>query len=284
MQQLLWWAFTLRIALCDCHNERANEGFKRGKSLYKVSQLGQLPEHIRETSGLVLGKTSDTFWTHNDSGNPPELYEVTQKGEVISTLKLPHLKNTDWEDLAKDNQGNFYIADVGNNQNKRRDLQIYKVNQQAPQSSQTIRLKYADQKAYPPAPNERNFDCEALTWHQGMLYLFSKNRSESNRFVKLYALPDKEGSYEVAPIDSVYSKAMVTAADISPDGNTLALLTYGKVLLFDISQGLNFQKPLLCIKIAKGQAEALAFVTATDFVITNEGKGKMYLVKKKKKN
>jgi hypothetical protein len=281
LQKLFWWAFTLRVAMCDCHNEKQNEGFARGKNLYSISQTGQLPLSIGETSGLALSTHQPTFWTHNDGGNPTELYQINLKGEEINRLKLPKLTNTDWEDLAQDPQGNLYIADVGNNQNQRKDLTIYKLNPSQPDKYETIRLSYADQQAFPPAANELNFDCEATVWYKNKLYLFSKNRSKTNRFVKLYAVPDTEGSYVATVQDSVYSKSMVTAADISPDGKTLALLTYGKVLLFDVTEGLNFRKPTYCIKLAKGQSEALVFVNNTDFVITNERKREIWQVTKK---
>lgn len=281
LQKLFWWAFTLRVALCDCHNEKRNEGFTRGKRLYKTTRMGVLPPFISETSGLVLGKNQTTFWTNNDGGNPAELYEINLEGKVTSTIKLPKLVNIDWEDLAKDTKGNLYIADVGNNQNYRQDLAIYKLNPNQPDNYETIQLKYADQRDFPPAPNEQNFDCEAAVWHKNKLHLFSKNRSTTNRYVKLYTVPDSAGSYVATVQDSVYSRAMVTAADISPDGKTLALLTYGKVLLFDITEDMNFRKPTYCIKLAKGQSEAIAFVNNTDFVISNERKGELWKVTKK---
>ncbi|MFN4146545.1 MAG: SdiA-regulated domain-containing protein [Runella sp.] len=282
-QKVLWWAFMLQISLCSCQSEKKKEGFVKGKSHYEISQIGQLPDALKETSGLALADKNDTFWTHNDSGNPSEIYKIATDGTLLETLPLPQIKNKDWEDLAKDPYGNLYLADVGNNNNRRRDLKIYKFNPQNPQNIETIAISYTDQKDFPPLPDQQNFDCEAVAWHQNQLYLFSKNRSKTNRYVKLYAFPDQAGTYTAAPQDSVYSKAMATAADVSPDGKTLALLTYGKVLLFDISQGMNFNKPTYCIKIGKGQAEALVFINNTDFVFTNESKGEVYLAKQKKK-
>lgn len=281
LQKLFWWAFTLRVALCDCHNEKHNEGFIRGKRLYKTTKLGVLPPLVSETSGLILAEKQDAFWTHNDGGNPAELYEVNSDGKITSTVKLPKLVNIDWEDITKDTKGNLYIADVGNNQNYRQDLAIYKLNPNRPNHYQSIQLKYADQRNFPPPPNEQNFDCEAIAWHKNKLYLFSKNRSTTNRYVKLYSVPDTVGNYVATVQDSVYSRAMVTAADISPNGKTLALLTYGKVLLFDITEEMNFSKPTYCIKLAKSQSEAIAFVNNTDFVITNERKGEIWRVTKK---
>lgn len=280
-QKLFWLAFTLRVAMCDCHHERRKEGFKRANSRYKVTQVGQLPPQIHETSGLVLGEKEGTFWTHNDGGNPAEIYEIDPKGALLRTLPLSPLVNKDWEDIAKDDRGNLYLADVGNNANNRRDLVIYKFHPLTPEHVESIRVRYADQRAYPPAADSLNFDCEAVVWHQNKLYLFSKNRSKTDRMVKMYAVPDAAGSYEASPQDSVYSHAMVTGADVSPDGKTLALLTYGKVLLFDITQGMNLERPTHCLKIARAQTEAIVFVNNTDFVISNERKGELWRVTKK---
>ena len=281
MHKLIWWAFTLRVALCDCHNEKKNVGFLNGKSVYEMVKIGQLPPQLRETSGLALGRKTGTFWTHNDGDNPAELYEVDDAGKVQMVLKLPQFKNIDWEDLAQDNKGNLYIADLGNNNNQRKDLVIHKINPNELGKYEAIQVSYADQKMFPPPPEQRNFDCEATVWHQNKLYLFSKNRSSANRFVRMYAVPDSAGTYRTSPLDSVYSKAMVTAADVSPDGKTLALLTYGKILFFDVSKGMNFSHPLYCLKFAQGQTEGIVFVNNEDFVLTNEVKGEMFLGSKK---
>ncbi len=99
--------------------------------------------------------------------------------------------------------------------------------------------------------------------------------------MKIYALPDRAGDYTVAPQDSIFIKTQVTAADISPDKKTFALLTYGKIFLFDvINEKIDFSHPKTCLKFARTQTEALVFVNNSDFLITNE-QGKIYLVRKK---
>jgi uncharacterized protein YjiK len=81
----------------------------------------------------------------------------------------------------------------------------------------------------------------------------------------------------------VFIKSMVTAADVNPAHNLFAVLTYGKVLLFRLTDnGQLLKDPYLCIKVYRNQAEAIAFVNDTDFLITNE-QGKMFLVERKGK-
>ncbi len=281
MLKLFYWLFAIKISLCNCQSERKRSGFERGKPSYKISKIGKLPKQAIETSGLAKVEGKATFWTHNDGGNAPELIEIDSVGHLVSVLPLPHLTNNDWEDLASDNLGNLYIADIGNNNNDRHNLQIYKLNPAKPTLVETIRFSFADQHSFPPPPNERNFDCEAVVYKNNNLYLFSKNRSTTNRNVKLYVIPAQAGKYSPSPSDSIYVKSMVTGASISPDGRTLALMSYGKVLLFDVSAGVNFKKPISCIKVGGGQAEAILFVNNTDFIFTNEQKRNMYLVRRR---
>jgi hypothetical protein len=279
LTKLFYVIFALHVASCNCHSERKKSGFTAAKADYKTETVGKLPKDIAESSGLARIKGRNTFWTHNDGGNSSELYEINKKGEEISRVSLPTLPNIDWEDLAQDNEGHVFIADIGNNANNRRDLKIYKLNPTKPEAIETIAVSYADQRAFPPLAKDQNYDCEAVVYHQQKLFLFSKNRSADDKFVKMYVFPAVGGSYSAAPTDSVFIKSMVTSADISPDGRTLALLSYGKVFLFDISKGLNFRKPTSCIKIGRGQSEAIVFVNNTDFIFTNEHQRNIYMTR-----
>lgn len=278
--KILLFLFSLRTALCDCSPEVKRSGFERGRSSYKVSRLGRMPDLINESSGIIAADSNNTFWTNNDGGSKPTLYKITKKGEILDSLYLANTRNTDWEDLATDIKGNVYIGDFGNNLNARKDLKIYKLHPRQPQLLEQITYRYEDQDAFPPPRETMNFDCEAFFEYAGDLYLFSKNRG--NKEVKMYTLPGKPGNYTAHVKDKIYLKSQVTAADINPEENSFALLSYGKVFLFEVeNKQPDFSKPYLCIKVARGQAEALTFINKTDFIITNE-KGKMFLVQKKK--
>jgi hypothetical protein len=278
--KILLFLFSIRTALCDCSPEVKKSGFDRGRSLYKVSRLGKLPEMVNESSGIVMADSLDSFWTHNDGGSKPYLFKVTKEGILLDSMDLANTKNFDWEDLAKDAEGNLYIGDFGNNLNLRKDLVIYKLHPQKPKAIERIHYQYEDQKAFPPPKEDMNFDCEAFFEHAGQLYLFSKNRGDKE--VKMYTIPGKAGNYTARIQEEIYLKSQVTAADINPAKNMFALLSYGKVFLFEINgKKASFDHPALCVKVARSQAEALTFINDTDFVITNE-KGKMFLVQKKK--
>ncbi|WP_128547449.1 SdiA-regulated domain-containing protein [Larkinella soli] len=277
----LLFLFSIKVALCSCRPDNSRSGFRSGRSQYTVTRVGTLDKVVRESSGLAYRPGRNTFWTHNDSGGRPTLYEITRDGTLVDSLPLPSLKNTDWEALARQDTSAVFIGDIGNNANARRQLTIYRVDPRHPDDIRRIAFHYADQRSFPASKDTRNFDSEALFFRDDRLYIISKNRSVPRRPVKLYSLPAVPGSHTPAPVDSVSLKSMVTDADLSPDGRTLAVLTYGKVFLFTVeNKTVTFRKPTLCLRIPRGQTEAVSFINATDFVMTNES-GKVFLIRKK---
>jgi hypothetical protein len=270
MGKLIYLWFAMKTVLCNCQSDHRVNHFNKVRSHYKINKIGKLSKVVNESSGLARGTRPNSYFTHNDSGGKPELYEVDSSGKLLSTTLIANATNTDWEDLAQDEQGNIYIGDIGNNSNTRRTLNIYKV-KEGQSVADKITFSYTDQKQFPPEPEQLNFDCEAFFYHNNNLYLFSKNRSKSNHQVKLYQVPASAGTYAVSPLDSIAIKTQVTSADVSPDGKTFALLTYGKILLFDIDEnGINFRNPKGCFRFVKKQAEAILFINNTDMLVTNE--------------
>jgi hypothetical protein len=270
MGKLVYLWFAMKTVLCNCQSDHRINHFDKVRSHYKISKIGKLSTVVSESSGLARATRPNTYLTHNDSGGKPELYEIDSTGKLLASTVIENAGNTDWEDLAQDELGNIYIGDIGNNGNTRRSLDIYKL-PPGKSAAKKISFSYTDQKQFPPAPENMNFDCEAFFYSNKNLYLFSKNRSKSNHQVRLYEVPSTPGQYAVSPLDSIIIKTQVTSADISPDGKTFALLTYGKILLFEINQnGINFKNPKGCFRFVKKQAEALIFINNTDMLVTNE--------------
>lgn len=286
MHSFLSFLFSLKVALCSCGPEVKRSGFTRMRSAYTVNKVGRLPNVVNESSGLAYrGMDSRTkqhlFWTLNDSGGRPTLYGVLESGVLVDSLPLPTLTNVDWEDLAQQDSTALFIADIGNNANNRPALTIYRVDPKNATATGRIQFRYARQSTPTAAFNQHNADSEALIYFRNRLYTFSKNRSLTNRYIKLYQMPVTPGDYTVTSQDSIYSKSMVTGGAISPDGQLFALVTYGKVLLFGITgDTLNFRKPLACLRIPRGQTEAISFVSPTDLIMSNE-QGRLFLIRRK---
>ena len=262
--KLYLFLFALKTATCSCNFEVKNVFFTKAK--FGIHKEGKLPVCIGENSGLVKAWQDGYYWTHNDSGGSPELYMINAAGLMFDTLRVPNSVNIDWEDLAKDKKGNIYIGDFGDNSNRRNDLTIYK---RGYSGTEKITFEYADKT--PADSSNLVFDCEAFFWNNDSLYLFTKSWNKGQKLTKLYVLPDKPGHYKVSPIDQSFLKTQVTGADISPDGSKFALITYGKIMIYNIRNGqINFKSPSKCIKIGKNQTEAIVFENDHRLVFSNE--------------
>lgn len=241
-----------------------------------LEKLAKLPNAVQESSGLVALPQKGLYLTHNDAGNKPYLYKIDAQGKLVETIKL-NLKNEDWEDLTQDDEGYVYIAETGNNNNNRRELKVYKLKPENPQRVETIRFTYEDQKQYPPAKKDRNFDVEAIFYSNGSIYLVSKDRGRQSA-AKVYKVPARAGEYTAKLIGSHNINAEITGAGISPSGEKVALLSEGKIHLFTAfdSPETFYEGTYNEIRLKDaGQTEGIAFEDEETLVITSEG-GNLY--------
>ncbi|MCH2233320.1 MAG: hypothetical protein MK078_03620 [Crocinitomicaceae bacterium] len=219
---------------------------------YKVKKIDDLPKRMYETSG-VLWYDNKYVITHNDGGNKSEFFLLDEEGKLKKTINVKDTKNKDWEDIAKDDKGNIYIGDVGNNLNKRKDLCVYKIEKgfvkKEDVDPEKISFYYPDQKKFPPKKEEMNFDCEAMIWKGGFIYLFTKCRAKPFTGISnIYRIPDKPGDYEAAKVGQLnlcklgWRSCSITAADYDPEQNILLLLTYTKLYIISDFQGVEFWK------------------------------------------
>jgi len=251
---------------------------------YKIKYIGKLPEAIKESSGLA--RMNDLFLTHGDSGNGSVIYGFKypfDNDSISSTVPIHEASNRDWEELAQDDGNSLFIGDFGNNLNNRSDLKIFKYNYYN-QETEVLTFEYANQSQFPPKKLKHQiYDCEAMFWKEGRLYLLSKNKSTKQKY--LYAVDEKFEHQEIEPHDSIALKnTFITSADISPDQSEVALLSYGKVLFMDVRENTEGQiilEPGSCKRFGRsGQAEAVMYLDNDHLLITNE-KGKAFLLYRK---
>ena len=201
---------------------------------------------ISESSGLVASRTHDgVFWTHNDSGDAPRIFAIDHSGALLAEVMVEGARNQDWEDIAIDDAGHLFLADIGNNGSQRLDLTVYKVPEPDPRSGvrsvqvqSALRYRYANQVI---GTSAQNFDAESLIWHGGALYVFTKRRTDTQS--EVYRLEDRAvgepqvlqslGTIELGVDGMNPGLARATAADVSSDGRCVALLTYGAIHLFE---------------------------------------------------
>jgi len=245
--------------------------------------LADVPAVLEETSGIEVNSPV-RIWSQNDSGGEAALYGFDASGALFETLRIVGATNRDWEDLAQDALGNFYIADCGNNAHNRLDLKIYKIPNPDSLAADSavagaINFSYPDQTEFPPPDERKNFDCEAVVAIGDSLHLFSKNwTSPFTRYTKHYTLPNVPGTYIAHLCDSfdtdewTSTQGQITSADISPDGEVLALMSYRKLWLFSNFIGTDFfSGDVLKLDIPTiTQIEAICFISETEVYITDE--------------
>ncbi|WP_220455474.1 SdiA-regulated domain-containing protein [Tenacibaculum pelagium] len=203
--------------------------------------LASLSDELKEVSGIEKTNNSDLLWMLNDGGNSPTIYKVDLNGRIIKEIAIK-AKNKDWEDLTSDEEGNLYIGDFGNNNNKRKDLRILKIKHQDLLTKnkvevEKIHFSYPSQKKFPPKKKDRFFDAESMFYKNGFIYVFTKSRVKGNYGkTSLYKIPATKGNHVAEYISEFEScsnlHCWITAAAISPNGKKVALLNHQSVLVF----------------------------------------------------
>lgn len=258
----------------------------------KIKKIGKLPKSIEESSGLIL--YNDTlFITHNDSGDKPTLYFINLKGELIHQITVSNAINNDWEEITKDEEGNIYIGDFGNNLNKRKNLTIYKI---APENllktshivAKIITFSYPDQTAFPPEETTLNFDAEAMFFHNDSLWVFTKCRAvpfHGNTFI--YAIPSQPGNYTATAKgklfigDNGFAKDAITG--VAFGHSILYLLTYNRIVVYELNNNtFLFKKTIATTPYSQKEAIAISRDQSTLF-LTDEvqkiiGGGNLYKI------
>ena len=244
---------------------------------------------LNESSGIAKSRNfPGVFWSHNDSQDKPRIFAIDAEGNSIldsiegKEVVIPILgvRNNDWEDITFWGR-DILIADLGNNENYRRNLEILRFPEPDPYRTSEVKniiryqVKYPDQ-IWHPTPWRKNFDCEAIFTFQDKVYVLTKNRSDD--FTKLYRFNELRSDTVNIPelIDRFDSKGKVTAASMSEDESQLAVLTYDNIWLFTgFKNDSFFDHEVYFWRMKVDQCEAIDFVADDALLVTNED-GKMY--------
>ena len=189
-------------------------------SSYTINVDVSLGGELLETSGLVCD--SSGIYSINDSGNAPELFELNQKGEAMARSLA--LKNKDWEALTA-SETHFYVADIGNNGGKRKDLTIYAVVRDGLSPDGKMVVQYEDNKPSKNVSLAHDFDGEALTYVANKLVLFSKSWKSKTAKVYFVDIDKKLQKLKVqASIEGL--PGVITGADFDDSTSTYTVVGY----------------------------------------------------------
>ena len=248
----------------------------------QLELVTKLPKKLDENSGIVSLNGSNV-WFIEDTGNTNTIFNVDLNGNILKKLKVKNAENIDWEDLTKDEKGNVYIGDFGNNNNKRKDLVIYKIpNPEIEKgkkiNAQRIHFKYPEQTKFPPKKKNLLFDAEAMFYNNKHLYIITKNRtSPFSGKAFLYRVPAKSGNYNAELIGYFTTctdgnTCKITSADISPNGKKIVLLSNGKLWIYNNSGEENFttEQPKIIDLGIVSQLESVCFIDNTTLLLSDE--------------
>lgn len=259
-------------------------GFCANAQTINPRLIHSLPSALTESSG-VTAQNANSVWSHNDATNNNELYQFDTLGNLLRTLVITNAVNTDWEEVCRDDNGDFYIGDFGNNLNDRTDLKILMVPNPSiiigdSVAAQVINFSYPDQFAFPPHDSLKNFDMEAMFWFNDSLYLFSKNRTVPyNGYTKMYKLPALPGNYVAQLTDSFFTgngnliNNSITSATISTSGDKMLLISNTKGWLFNGFTGNDFFSGNVFAFTFGGitsQKEGSTFINSNEVYFTDE--------------
>ncbi len=209
-----------------------------GSAICRMTAAGRpLPAEVRETSGLTQSRRDpNLFWTHNDSGNRPDLFAVDAEGKLVGRVRVQGTKLQDWEDL----EGGpcaagvcLFAADIGDNDQKRESITIYEIPEPSAGASEAAPVQ-ALHARFPDGPQ----DAEALfRLPSGDLFVVTKGRHGP---IALYRYPAPHRLDEVVTLERVRelwpqpgnADDRVTAATASPDGRWVGIRTYRALHLY----------------------------------------------------
>lgn len=218
---------------CNSKNETATPEIDSLKTEFSLSKK------LKEVSGITTSPDNKTIWAIEDQGNKNEIYGIDQKGNLVANIVVENAHNNDWEELTKDNAGNIYIGDFGNNENDRQNLSILKLDVKDPSQTTTkvtqkTTFTYEGQAEFPPKKSNLLYDCEAFVEKDGNFYLFTKNRSKAfDGSFLVFQVPNKEGNFTAKLVGKLklegnFDDAAITGASINSK-NEIVLLTHKNI-------------------------------------------------------
>jgi hypothetical protein len=200
-----------------------------------VREVGRIASsRISESSGVVASRQfPDVLWTHTDGGGPKKqwLVAMTRDGATVKEIFLSDVVIDDWEDIALDDQRNLYIADTGNNEEKRTQVLVHQLEEPNPRGDTSgVRVKQSWRLRFPAA----SFDCESLFIWKDHGYVVSKVFKDARAQIYRFPLAPSKEPVVLELVATTKVESPVTGADISPDGRMLALVAKSGAFVYRI--------------------------------------------------
>lgn len=204
---------------------------------------------LQEASGLARSNAREgLLWAINDDG-PPDLYALGLSGNKRGKVRIKKAKNRDWEDLASfvlDDEPYLLVADIGDNEARRKDVTLYIVEEPDP-GDDDVDIAWEIEFTYPDGP--RDAEALAVDAASGQILVISKRDIPA----RLYVLPLRPASDDRLIAEFVGTAASLpqpsrrdvnnalalndwhwqpTGMDVSPAADAVLILTYRGVYYY----------------------------------------------------
>lgn len=192
---------------------------------------------LGEGSGVAASQRNPgLLWAHNDSGRP-ELVKLDEDGSTVGRVRIAGAEVDDWEDIAVGpcaQQSCLYIADIGDNDGRRRHVTVYRVPEPSADDGESAAVD-ALHASYPDGPT----DAESLfVTGKGDVYIITKGDPGP---VALYRFPQTLRAGAMMRLERVGQPLSAgnvppadrpTGADASPDGQWIAVRTTRRLAFY----------------------------------------------------
>lgn len=229
-----------------------------------------LPD-LPEASGLTLSlRNRGILWSFNDTGEPL-VYALDTSGHIRGKVRVTGAQVKNWEAIASARCGRgtcLYIADIGDNKEKRPEVTVYRVVEPRPTDSATATAERLLAR-YPDGPH----DAEALfVTRDGTINIVTKDNPAA-----VYRFPQTlrvDTPMQLEPA-GMLPMEKVTDADASPDGEWIALRSKDEMVFFrDEELALaEHGAPVSLRSLGEPQGEGLAVGDDGTVYLASEGKG-----------
>lgn len=194
---------------------------------------------LTEVSGVVASLAHPgVFWVHNDSGDVARFFAVDATGKRLATISVSGAGAIDWEDLARGPcpAGTcIYLADIGDNQEKRAAYTVYRVPEPATIADATVTAERLD-FTYP----DGSHNAETLLVHPvtGAITIVTKVFVGTSS-IYTFPLPLTPGAAavlkDVGGVKPPSGSVLFTGGDVHPQGTGVLLRTYSAVWYYPLS-------------------------------------------------
>jgi hypothetical protein len=250
---------------------------------------------IDEASGIAASRRVDgVWWVHNDSGDTARVFAIDGTGATLGEYALSGATAVDWEDIAAGpgptaGVSYLYVGDIGDNTQSRASVQVYRVPEplvspKAPVTTpQTLTGVATLNLRYPDGAH----DAEALLVDPVTGQLFVITKDLAGGVAQVFQAPANLAAGSTTTLTQVATFTLgalqgVTAADVTPAGDVVALRTYFGVRLYPRPAGTSLgdafsQTPCTGAAAPFGSASSASEPQGEAIGFTRDGRGYMTL-------